>query len=95
MKKIYRSILLLSIAVAMVSVYSSCSKEDNLPNNGQPRIRYVRVTNPVSSDSLLTGAFQGNLIAIMGENLQSTIEIWFNDQKATLTPTYIPVPVFW
>ncbi len=88
MKKIYQSILLLTIAVAIAGIYSSCSKED-LPNNGEPRIRYVRVTTPTSSDSLLVGAFQGNLIAIVGENLQDAVEIWFNDQKATLTPTYI------
>jgi hypothetical protein len=35
------------------------------------------------------GAFQGNLIAIIGENLQNAVQIWFNDQKAVLTPTYI------
>src|SRR5690606_13884341 len=32
---------------------------------------------------------QGTLIAIVGENLQGAQEIWFNDQKAVLTPTYI------
>jgi hypothetical protein len=35
------------------------------------------------------GAGQGRLIAIVGENLQNTVEIWFNDQQARLTPTYI------
>ncbi|MEO5893645.1 MAG: glycan-binding surface protein [Ferruginibacter sp.] len=89
MKKIYRSILLLTIAIAVAGIYTSCKKDDNLPNNGQPRIKYVRVTKPESGDSLLTGAFQGNLIAIVGENLQDAVEVWFNDQKATLTPTYI------
>jgi len=38
---------------------------------------------------LLVGAFQGNLIAIVGENLENATDIWFNDQKAVLTPTYI------
>jgi hypothetical protein len=37
----------------------------------------------------LVGAGQGRLIAIVGENLQNAVEIWFNDQKANLTPTYI------
>ena len=95
MKKIYQSILLLTIAFAMVSMYSSCTKKDALPNNGQPVISYVRITDPVSKDSLLVGAFQGNLIAIIGQNLQTTTEIWFNDQKAVLTPTYItPTSIF-
>src|SRR5262249_16422151 len=69
-------------------VYTSCS-DDNLANNGEPRIRYIRVTRPEASDSLLVGAYQSNLIAIMGDNLQGVQQIWFNDQEASLTPTYI------
>ena len=80
-------LLLFAMTVAMGSIYTSCSKDDS--NSGQPRIKYVRVTNPVSSDSLLVGASQGQLIAIIGENLQNAVEIWFNDQKANLTPTYV------
>lgn len=87
MKKI-QSILLLTMAFAIVGIYASCTKDD-APNNGEPRIRYVRITSPESSDSLLVGAYQGNLIAIVGENLQDAQQIWFNDQKASLTPTYI------
>ncbi len=89
MKNIYKSLLLLTMAIAIAGIYSSCSKKEALPNNSVPRIRYVRITAPTSSDSLLTGAFQGNLIAIVGENLQNVTEVWFNDQKASLTPTYI------
>ena len=50
---------------------------------------YVRITRPESSDSLLVGAGQGQLIAIVGKNLQDAVEVWFNDQQAILTPTYI------
>jgi hypothetical protein len=38
---------------------------------------------------LLVGAGQGRLVAIMGENLKEAVEVWFNDQMAVLTPTYI------
>jgi hypothetical protein len=89
MKKISQLIKFVAIAICMAGVFSSCKKDDDLPNNGEPRIRYVRVTNPVSADSLLVGAYQGNLVAIVGENLQDAVQIWFNDQKAVLTPTYI------
>jgi hypothetical protein len=82
------SLLLFVMALAMASVYTSCTK-DKVSNNGEPRILYVRVTNPVSADSLLVGANQGRLIAIIGENLQHAEQIWFNDQRASLTPTYI------
>ena len=86
--KTIQSILFLSAAIAIAGIYTSCKKE-SLPNNGEPQIRYVRITSPESSDSLLVGAYQSNLIAIIGENLQDAREIWFNDQKASLTPTYI------
>lgn len=79
---------MLFMAVAVTSIYSSCKKDD-LPNGGEPSIKYVRVTSPESSDSLLIGAGQGQLIAVVGENLQKAVEVWFNDQKAVLTPTYI------
>jgi len=88
MKLIYKSVLLFAVLTAMAGINMSCS-DDDLPNGGQPVINYVRVTDPVSSDSLLVGAFQGTLIAIVGQNLQGAEQIWFNDQKATLTPTYV------
>ena len=88
MKKIQKTLFLLLTALAVISIYSSCKKED-LPNGGEPRINYIRITAPESSDSLLVGAGQGQLIAIMGDNLQDAVEIWFNDQRAVLTPTYI------
>lgn len=88
MKTLNKSILLLIMALAAVSTFNSCKKEE-LPNGGEPRIRYVRITNPDSSDSLLIGAGQGRLIAIIGENLGGAREIWFNNQPATLNPTYI------
>jgi hypothetical protein len=87
MKAFNQSILFI-MAFAAISTFTAC-KKDNLPNGGEPRITYVRITNPNSSDSLLVAAPQGKLIAIMGENLGEAVEIWFNDLQASLNPTYI------
>ncbi len=87
MKTLNQFIVLLFMALAVTGSFTSCSKDDD--GGGTPKINYVRVTNPVSSDSLLVGAGQGKLIAIMGENLGNAVEMWFNDQKASLNPTYI------
>ena len=84
----YKSALFSALLALMAAFLISC-KEDDLTNNGEPSITYIRVTNPAASDSLLVGAFQNNLISIVGENLQDVREIWFNDQKAVLTPTYV------
>jgi hypothetical protein len=54
-----------------------------------PEVRYVRVTNPEKSDSLLTHAFMGNTVALIGENLSDVVEIWFNDQPAILNTSFI------
>jgi hypothetical protein len=86
MKTINKIVALIFMAIAMACIVTSCKKDDA---PAQPRIKYVRVTNPESSDSLLIGAGQGRLIAIVGENLQDAVEVWFNDQKANLTSTYI------
>src|SRR6476646_10631315 len=86
MKSNYKLLFLLLMVVGVVGTISSC-KKDKSP--GTPTISYVRVTNPTSSDSLLIGAGQGQLIAIVGNNLQEVVQIWFNDQQALLTPSYI------
>ncbi|CAN5396809.1 glycan-binding surface protein [soil metagenome] len=78
--------LLFIMAIAMISITTSCKKDNT---TGTPKVNYVRITSPESSDSLLVGAHQGQLIAIIGENLQAANQIWFNDQKASLTTTYI------
>lgn len=86
--KALQTVIIIVAGLLVASVFAACNKE-SLPNNGEPRIRYIRITNPASADSLVVGAFQSNLVAIVGENLQDAREIWFNDQKAYLTPTYI------
>jgi Surface glycan-binding protein B xyloglucan binding domain len=75
--------------VLAVSIFS-CKKEDNDEvSTGTPVVKYVRITDPKAADSLVVGAFMGSLVAIVGEDLQNTRELWFNDQKANLSPTYI------
>ena len=81
-----KTLLILFVVVGTAAIINSCTKDEA---TGQPSVKYVRVTRPESSDSLLVGAGQGRLIAIVGENLKDAVEIWFNDQKANLTPTYI------
>lgn len=88
MKSNYKKMLFLFIALAMTGLFISCS-DDDLPNNGKPIISYVRVTNPEAADSLIVAAGQGSMIAIIGQNLQQIRELWINDRKASLVPTYI------
>lgn len=72
--------------LAMGGLFTSCNDKEEV---GEPQIHYIRVTEPTKSDSLLVEGRLANLIAIVGDNLGGTREIWFNDQQATLNPAYI------
>ncbi len=56
---------------------------------GLPTVKYVRVPKPEAADSLLTGAYMSNIICLVGDNLRSIYELYFNDQKAVLNTSYI------
>jgi hypothetical protein len=71
--------------------FNSCSDDDDNggSGNGTPVVRYVRPCDAEVADSLLTGAYLGNQIAIIGENLSGVNKIYFNDQKAKLNPNFV------
>lgn len=73
----------------LLLIGTSCEEDDSVVPVGNPAVHYIRATNPLKADSLLVGAFMGDLIAIVGNDLGATKELWFNDQKATLNPAYI------
>lgn len=82
-------IAFLVLAATLTGVFTSCEKAEVEPNGGEPVIYYIRPTDPAVSDSLLVGAFMGSLIAVVGDNLGDTREMWFNDQQASLNPAFI------
>lgn len=87
MKKISKYILLsLLLSIGLGVMFTSCNKDED---TGTPAISYIRITDPTSSDSLLVSSYMGSTIAIVGENLENAVEIWFNDLKANLNPNYI------
>ena len=87
--QIKRELLFVMILIFGTLLISGCSNEENLINGGRPKISYIRMTDPKSSDSLIVSASQNQMIAIMGENLQKTAEVWVNDRKASVISTFI------
>lgn len=57
--------------------------------DGIPTLKYVRSPLPEEADSLFVGAYLGNTICLVGDNLRSIYELYFNDQKATLNTSYM------
>lgn len=85
MKLKYNFPLFLFLTFIVSATWISCSEDEG----GSPFVSYVRVTDPEASDSLLVAAGQGQMIAIMGGNLKSVQEVWFNDRVASLVPTFV------
>lgn len=56
---------------------------------GTPTIKYVRLTDPEKSDSLLDKAYMETTVCLVGENLTSIHKLWFNDQPAILNTSLI------
>ncbi len=89
-KKIYTSLLIL-LLFSFVTVFQAC---DEYPNeyeitDGVPTVNYIRLSDPDKSDSLIVSASLKQPIVLIGENLTSITELWFNDQKALLNTSLI------
>lgn len=57
--------------------------------DGHPTIHYIRSPFLATADSLMTGAYMGKTICIVGDNLRSITEMFFNDQPAVLNTSYM------
>lgn len=89
MKTFRKNILLLTVVMtAFASFFTACSDDDSSDKRAA-EVRYVRVTDAAKSDSIVTSAYLGATVAIIGDNLSGVREIWFNDQQAKINPVYI------
>lgn len=76
------------IICAAASLWA-CEDNETLSGGATPVVRYVRPCDVDASDSLLTSAYLGAKIALIGESLGNVNKIYFNDQKASLNPNMI------
>ncbi|MBO7591216.1 MAG: hypothetical protein J6T05_06435 [Prevotella sp.] len=88
--KIFSS-LLLAVAVAFSFSLQSCKDQpDEFElTDGTPTINYIRPAKASASDSLLVQAYPQATICLVGSNLTSIKEMYFNDQKAILNTSFI------
>lgn len=90
-KYISKIVLYAAAALALGFGLTSCKDEPDKFElaSGKPTIHYIRPINVEAADSLLTGAYMGNGICIVGDNLRSVYKMLFNDQAAVLNNSYI------
>ncbi|MCL1938175.1 MAG: glycan-binding surface protein [Candidatus Azobacteroides sp.] len=87
-KKVVQSLLGI---VALCLGYVACEEYPDAykATKGTPEVLYVRIPDAASADSLLDGAFLGDAVCIVGNNLRSVHELYFNDQQAILNTSLI------
>ncbi|WP_192350144.1 glycan-binding surface protein [Algoriphagus sp. Y33] len=80
--------LLVASALLMVIFLGACKDEDEI-NVGPPTIERVRNTDPTSADSAFISATLGSTLAIIGNNLLGTQQVYLNDYPLGVNTAYV------
>ena len=89
---------MLAVAAIGITALTSCKDEPDKyePTGGKPTIKYIRSMSSeiqkwddepgtlYTNGQLVNSAYPGSTLAVIGDNLRSVYEVWFNDQKAAL-----------
>lgn len=89
-----KTIIRIANAMAAVLVFAaalvSCDKVDypnrHVVTDGVPTVYSVRYAD---RDINITGAYMDEVVCLLGDNLTSVTELWFNDQQAVLNTSFI------
>ncbi|MFC5623409.1 hypothetical protein SAMN06265367_104113 [Algoriphagus winogradskyi] len=80
--------VLVASALLMVLALGACTEEDEI-NVGPPTIERVRNTDPTTADSAFTSATLGSTLAILGNNLLGTQQVYLNDYPLGVNTAYV------
>lgn len=88
--KIFKGLCLTLAACASLAV-TSCKDEPDAYEiqSGKPTINFIRPVSADSRDSIITAASMRSTVCVIGENLRSVTELFFNDQPAVLNTSYM------
>ncbi len=75
-------------ALLLVLIMGACKEEDEI-NVGPPSIERVRSTDPSTADSSFTYTTLGSTIAILGNNLLGTQQVYLNDYPLGINKAYV------
>lgn len=89
--KRYMNWLMVGVLAITGLTVTSCKDEPDKYEiaDGKPTVYYVRSPFLSQKDSLMVGAYMGNTVCLVGDNLRSITELWFNDQQAVLNTSFI------
>ena len=79
---------LLAAGGALIAL--SCDRQDYpdrfTATQGVPTVHFVRYAN---MDENIDQAYMDEIVCIVGDNLRSVSEVWFNDKKSVLNTSYM------
>ena len=88
--RIFKHSMRTSLAILFAALFvlpSLTSCKDSEEGGGVPEITGVRSCDPELADSLFTKAGPGQVIAVIGNNLDHAMKVYINDQEAYFNPT--------
>lgn len=89
-KSTFQLLLIVAVLIGGLTFQSCNDNADKYEmTDGVPEVFYIRLPAPETADSLIVQAFMDNTICLVGENLRSIKELWFNDQRALLNSSFI------
>ncbi len=84
----YLNKILTAMAISAGFLAVSCEDQPDafVATEGVPQIDYIRY---VDRDIVITQAFMEETVCLVGENLRSVNQLWFNDQEAVLNTSFM------
>lgn len=76
----------LAISAGFLAVSCEDQPDAFVATEGLPQVDYVRYAD---RDIVITQAFMEETVCLVGENLRSINQLWFNDQEAILNTSYM------
>ena len=86
MKYLNRILTAMAISVGFLAVSCEDQPDAFVPTEGVPSVDFIRYAD---KDVVIDAAFMQEVICIVGQNLRSINQLWFNDQQAVLNTSFM------
>jgi hypothetical protein len=86
MKYLNKILAALTISAGFLAVSCEDQPDAFVPAEGVPSVDFIRYAD---RDIVITQAFMQEAVCLVGNNLRSINQLWFNDQEAVLNTSYI------
>lgn len=86
MKYLKRILTAMAISVGFLAVSCEDQPDAFVPTEGVPSVDFIRYAD---KDVVIDAAFMQEIICIVGQNLRSINQLWFNDQQAVLNTSFM------